>query len=113
MDVRSEAVAGAIRDADDLRLRHLLAPRDEDPLLVRVAGGETAAVVDAGVVPVAALGSGDRDGPGRSRAYRRAGRDRDVDALVHPPPAHPKARDNGAVDRPDEPAAPTLNRSGR
>src|SRR5262245_19361113 len=98
MDVRSEAVASAIGDADDLRLRHLLAAGDEEPLLVRVAGGEPAAVIDAGVVPVTALDSGDRDCPGRCRAYRRAGRDRDVDALVHAPPAHPKARNHRPVD---------------
>src|SRR5947207_5294203 len=53
VEVRTEAIARAVAEHDDLRLAHRLADRDQDPLLVSVAGGEPAAVVDAGVVPVA------------------------------------------------------------
>ena|SRR5436305_11882734 len=62
VEVRAEAVARAVAQADDLRLTDGLAHRDQDPLLVPVTGGEAAAVVDAGVVPVAPDRAGDADG---------------------------------------------------
>src|SRR5206468_12002001 len=49
VDVRTEAVAGAARGADHLTLLNGLADAHADRRLVRVAGRDPAAVVDAGV----------------------------------------------------------------
>src|SRR4051812_45125823 len=83
--VRAEAVAGAVAVADDLALGDLLPGRDRKGLLVGVTGGETATVVDAGVVAIAAAARLrlSEDHGSRSRgADRRAARNRDVDARV-------------------------------
>src|SRR6476469_1622346 len=82
VEVGAEAEAGAVADPDHLALAHLLADGDRYRLLVGVAGGETAAVVDTGVVAVAGLRAGDRHGAGGSRVDGRPGRDADVDARV-------------------------------
>src|SRR2546423_1571891 len=74
MDVRAEAVAGAAAVADDLSLGDGLPRGDGEGALVRVTGGEPAAVVDAGVVAVAAaarLGLGEDHRAGRGGADRR------------------------------------------
>src|SRR6185503_10775598 len=59
--VRPEAVARAANGADYLTLRHRLAHVHADRGLVSVAGGDPAAVLDAGVVAVAAHPPSDRD----------------------------------------------------
>src|SRR4051812_868851 len=87
VQVVAETAAGAARIADHLALCDLIADAGRVAGLVCVAGGEPAAVVDAGVVAVAA---GRRREDRRSRprrADRRSGGHRDVDALVHPSPA--------------------------
>src|SRR5262245_20294079 len=100
--MRAEAVAGAVADPDDLSLGDLLADRDQDLLLVGVASGQAAAVVNAGVVAVAALVAGDLDAARGGCTDRSARGHGDVDSLVHPAPAHPEAGDDGAVDGPDQ-----------
>src|SRR3954462_14293973 len=87
MHVGAEAVAGAADGADHLALADVLADVDADRSLVAVTGRDAAAVLDAGVVPVAADPSGDRHGPAGGCADRRACRSRDVDARVEAPPA--------------------------
>src|SRR5436190_16195755 len=97
MHVRPEAVPGAVAVADHLALADALARGHREGLLVGVTGREPAAVVDAGVVAVAAarcLGLGERDGPRGGRPDRRAGGYGDVDAFVHLAPAHPEAGDD-------------------
>src|SRR5918992_228574 len=80
---------------------------------MRIAGREAAAVVDAGVVAIAADPAGDHDRAGGRGANRRPGGDGDVDALVHAPPAPAEARDDRSVDRPDQTARAVLDRPGR
>ena len=63
VEVVAEAVAGAAHVSQDRSLADRAAGSGE-ARLVRVAGGEPAAVVDAGVVPVAAVGGGEDDRPG-------------------------------------------------
>src|SRR5438876_7562836 len=82
VEVRTEAIARAVAEPDDLRLAHRLADRDQDPLLVSVAGGEPAAVVDAGEVPIAPGRTRDADGAGGGRPDRSPGRHSDVNARV-------------------------------
>src|SRR3954453_12728128 len=103
VQVRAEAQAGAVADADPLALAHLLADRDGDRLLVGVAGRDPAAVVDARVVPVARLGARDRDLSGGSRVDRRAAWDADVNPRVAalPRPLLAEGGGNGPVDGPD------------
>src|SRR3954467_4321251 len=74
VEMRAEAKAGAVADADHLPLADLLADRDGDRLLVGVAGGDPATVVEAGVVAVAGLRTRDRDGAGGGGLDRRAAR---------------------------------------
>src|SRR5947208_1737625 len=102
MQVRAEAEAGAVRVADDLALAHVLALADREALLVRVAGREAAAVVDARVVPVAAarrLGLREHHRPGGGGVDRRPTRDPDVDARMAalPRPHLAERRGYGAV----------------
>src|SRR4051812_29653813 len=104
VDVRSEAVPRAARGADDLPLGHALADGDPDARLVAVARGERAAVVDAGVVAVAADPAGDDHAAALGRVDRGARRHRDVDAGVQAAPAHAERGDDRAVDGPDQPA---------
>src|SRR5215207_9453786 len=62
VQVGAEGEAGVADEADDLPLHDVLADADVDRGLVRVAGGDAAAVVDAGVVAVAAVRSGEDHG---------------------------------------------------
>ena len=115
MEVVAKAVACAADVSDDLALLDR-AGGDREARLMGVAGGDAAAVVDAGVVAVAAaLGLGlvedDRSGLGGSN--RRPGGNRDVHAGVQASPAHPERRDDRAVHRPDEAAAGGLDGTGR
>ncbi len=115
MEVVAEAVAGTADVADHVAL--LDRPgSDREARLMGVAGREPAAVIDAGVVAVAAalglaLGEGDRAVFGGTD--RRPGRHGDVDALVGAAPAHPEAGDDRPVDGPDEAGGPALDRPGR
>src|SRR5919197_1665118 len=100
-----EAVAGAVAVADHLALAHVLALGDGEAPLVRVAGREATAVVDACVVPVAAagrLGLGEEEGAGGRRVERRPGGARDVDPGVElvaaVDRARPERRDDRSVD---------------
>src|SRR4051794_19063945 len=114
--MRAEAKAGAVADADHLPLADLLADRDGDRLLVGVAGGDPATVVEAGVVAVARLRTRDRDGAGGGGLDRRAARDADVDAGVTALPGARLAERRGdrAVHGPDHPGgALALDRPGR
>ena len=104
VQVRAGRVARVARVADDLALADALADRDRDPRLVAVARGDAAAVVDAGVVAVAAGPAGDRDGAAVGGADRGALRDGDVDAGVQAAPAVAERRGERAVDGPDEAA---------
>ena len=74
-----------------------------------VAGGEPAAVVDAGVVAVAAAVRR-RPGADRRRTRRRGSASLPARRCRRPraslPQRGPKPRDDGAVDGPDQPAAP-------
>ena len=82
------------RCSRSLALADLGADRGREARLVGVAGGEPAAVVDTGVVAVAAafvLGLQRITVPSARGADRRPFRHGDVDALVHPPPAVAKA----------------------
>src|SRR5690606_31557569 len=101
VQVRPGRVAGVAGVADHLALRDVLADRHADRRLVAVARRQAAAVVDAGVVPVAADPPGDRDRPGVGGAQRRAVGQRDVDAGVQTPPALAEARADRPVRRPD------------
>src|SRR4051794_14347753 len=124
--MRPEAEAGAVRVADDLALAHVLALADREALLMRVARGEPVAVVDAGVVPVAAarrLRLREHHGTVGRRVDGRATRDPDVDARMAALPCALLAerRRYGAIHRPDEArgadlpgaGAPREGRSGR
>ena len=113
VQVRAGRVARVAGVADDLALADALADRDRDPRLVAVARGDAAAVVDAGVVAVAAGPAGDRDGAAVGGAQRRALRDGDVDAGVEPAPAVAERRGERAVDRPDEAARALPDRRRR
>src|SRR5438874_5807017 len=88
MEVRAEAVAGAVHEPDRLPLRHALADGDVDRLLMAITGRHSAAVVDARVVAVAADPAGDHDSARRGGVDRRPGRDTDVDPGVELAPAH-------------------------
>src|SRR4051794_41899501 len=103
--MRAEAKAGAVADADHLPLADLLADRDGDRLLVGVAGGDPAAVVEAGVVAVARLRTRDRDGAGGGGLDRRAARDAAVDAggTALPGALVAERRRDRAVHGPDNP----------
>src|SRR5262245_42334364 len=79
VEVGPEAEAGAVADPDHLALADALAHRDRDRLLVRVAAREAAAVVDAGVVAVTALGPSDRHSPVGDGVNRGARGHADVD----------------------------------
>src|SRR5438309_2983659 len=104
MEMRAEAMAGAAGVPDHLALRHVLPGADADRRLVRVARRHPAAMIDARVVAVPLDPPGERNRARRSRVNRRTARNRDVDAGVQPSPAHAERADNGAADRPDEPA---------
>jgi hypothetical protein len=85
VDVRPKAVPGAAAVADHLALIDLLSGADGEGRLVGVTGGQTPAVVDSGVVPVAAafgLRLGEGDGAREGGADRRAFRHGDVDPRV-------------------------------
>src|SRR5918996_149109 len=112
VEVVAEAVPGAADVADHLALADA-AGGQREARLVRVAGGDACTVVDAGVVPVAAVGRRERD-RARLRGTDRGSRwNRNVDPGVQPAPAHPERGDNGTVDRPDETGcALTLDRAG-
>src|SRR6478735_6135318 len=114
MKVGTEAVAGATDVSDDLALIDA-ARRDREGGLMGVASGDAAAVIDAGVVAVAAalrLGLVEDDRPGLGGADRSSGRDRDVDAGVQLAPAHPERGDDRTVDRPDEAVGGILDGAG-
>src|ERR1700733_9921706 len=120
MQVRTEAVTGAAAVPDDVALRNRLAGRDRERALVGVAGGEPAAVVDAGVVAVAAaagLGLGEDHGAVGGGADRGAFRDGDVDPgmelVAGADVAATEGRDHRPVARPDQAAAAPLGRPRR
>src|SRR5215211_2763769 len=102
--VGPEAEARAVAYPDHLPLAHVLADRDGDRRLMRVAGRDPASVVDAGVVAVAGLRPGDRDRAVGGGVDRRSARDSDVDARVAALPGALLAEGRGhrSVDRPDE-----------
>src|SRR5690242_4989201 len=110
MDVWTRAVTGVAAETDDLALAHRLPGRDQEFRLMGVAGGEPAAVVDAGVVAVAAafgLRLGEDDGAGEGGVDRRPFRDGDVDpGVVLVAGADVAAAETGGdrpFDRPDHP----------
>ena len=103
MQVRPGDVAGGSDERHGLALRDRLADADEDRRRVCVRGREAVAVVDDDEVAVSAEPAGIDDRAGGGGAIRSAVRTSDVDALVHPPPAHPEAADDHPVARPDEP----------
>src|SRR5205814_1735013 len=72
MEVGPEAVARAADVTDHLALRHVLAGRDRVRRLVCVAGRHPAAMIDAGVVAVAAGPGGQHDGPRSGSVDRSA-----------------------------------------
>src|SRR3954453_7942975 len=119
--VGAEAVARAVADPDYLALLDVLAERDGEALLVGVAGGDAAAVIDAGVVAVATAGGlrlFENHGPVGGRADRGAGGDGYGDAGIVPVAAvdgpGPEGRDDRPVLRPDEAlGALALDRPGR
>src|SRR6476659_7135267 len=119
MDVRAEAVAGAVAVADDLALGDLLTGGHREGLLMRVAGGEPAAVIDAGEVAVAAaarLGLGEDQRSRCRRTNRSAAGHGDIYSLVELGAAEARAEagDDRTVDRPDQPAAvAATDRAGR
>src|SRR6478736_319010 len=117
VQVRAEAATGAAGEADDLALADLLAQRDAERRLMRVAGGHRAGVLDAREVPVAARGGlrlQQRDAPGGRGVDRRSRRDADVDAGVAALPGAAPADRRGerAVEGPDQRAAAALDRAG-
>ncbi len=114
MEVVAEAAAGAADQSDHVALRDR-ARGDQELRLVGVTAREPAAVVDAGVVAVAAargLGLDQDDVAVLDGADRGARRRRDVDAGVEAAPARTERRGDRAVDRPDEAAARALDRAG-
>src|SRR6476469_431450 len=116
VQVRPETATGAAREADDLTLADLLAQRDAERRLMRVAGGHRAGVLDAGEVPVAARGGlrlQQRDAPGGGRVARRSRGGADVDAggAARPGAALPERRGDRAVDGPNQRAAAALDRA--
>src|SRR4051812_34398395 len=111
----AEAMARAAHEADHLPLADVRSRARQESPLVRVAGRDAAAVVDAGVVAVTArrrFRLRERHRARRRRADRGAAADRDVDARVQPAPAHPEARHDRSVDRPDEVAGALADRTG-
>src|ERR1700733_4545135 len=85
MQVRAKAVAGATGVPDDVALRNGLPRGDRERALVRVTGGDPTAVVDAGVVAVAAtagLRLGEDHGAAGGGPDRGAFRHGDVDPRV-------------------------------
>src|SRR5262245_43520240 len=119
MEVRTEAVTGAAGVPDHLSLADGIAEGDDEAALVGVTGGEPAAVVDAGVVAVAAafgLRLLQGDGAGRGGADRGPFRDGDVDPRVvlvaGADVAAAEARGDRPGDGPDQAAAAFLDRSG-
>src|SRR5829696_3485920 len=113
VQVVAEAVPGAADVADHLALAHARAHRGPVARLVRVAGRERAAVVDARVVAVAAGPAQQHDAAAVGGADRRSRRHGDVDARVQAPPAHAEAGDDRPVDRPDQAARALADRAGR
>src|SRR5262249_12074448 len=110
MEVGAEAIPRAAGIPDYLSLTNRLARGDGETRLVRVAGGETPAVVDAGVVAVAAargLGLGESGGPAQGRMDRRSFRDGDIDPRVElvagADVAGAEAGGDRPFDRPDHP----------
>src|SRR5436190_9503075 len=103
VQVGAEAEPGAVAVADQLSLADLLAHGHRDGLLVSVAGGDPTPVVDAGVVAVPGLHTGDRDGACRGGVDRSAAGHPDVDAGVACLPGTRLAEGGGdwAVHRPD------------
>src|SRR5436190_1688154 len=103
VQVGAEAEPGAVAVADQLSLADLLAHGHRDGLLVPVAGGDPTPVVDAGVVAVPGLHTGDRDGACRGGVDRSAAGHPDVDAGVACLPGTRLAEGGGdrAVHRPD------------
>src|SRR5437588_6629359 len=82
VQVRAEAVARAADVADQLSLCDLRARADGEGRLVGVAGRHPAAMVDTGVVAVAADPACKDDRPGRGSVDRRSVGDADVDSGV-------------------------------
>src|SRR5215204_2817859 len=113
VQVVAEAVPGAADVADHLALAHARAHRGPVARLVRVAGRERAAVVDARVVAVAAGPAQQHDAAAVGGADRRSRRHGDVDARVQAPPAHAEAGDDRPVDGPDQAARALADRPGR
>src|SRR5829696_6338723 len=113
VQVVAEAVPGAADVADHLALAHARAHRGPVARLVRVAGRERAAVVDARVVAVAAGPAQQHDAAAVGGADRRSRRHGDVDARVQAPPAHAEAGDDRPVDRPDQAPRALADRAGR
>src|ERR687896_613560 len=111
LQVVAEAVAGAADVADHLALADGGAVRGGEARLVRVARGQAATVLDAGVVPVAADPAHQHHAPGGGRADRRAAPYRDVDPGVQAAPAHAERRDDRTVYGPDEPTAALHHRA--
>jgi hypothetical protein len=103
----AKAVTGAGAVADHLALADPLAAGAREGLLVPVTGREPAAVIDAGVVAVAAGRRRDRDRARGRRPDRRAGRDGDVDfpCMLPQRSRTPIPR---SIDRPDDAAGAAL-----
>src|SRR5687768_1566415 len=87
VEVRAGARARVARIADDLALADRAARGDRVAGLMAVTGGEASAVVDAGVVPVAARVGSEDDCARGGREDRRPLGHSDVDSLVHAAPA--------------------------
>ena len=121
VQVRPGAVARAAHVADHLALTHLRSLARREPRKVRVARRELARVGDADDVSVAALLPGHAHRPARRSPDRRAGRRRQVHAVVVASAARSERRAlrpvHGRRDRRRAAAAvdrrPGLNRSRR
>ena len=92
VQVRPGAVARAAHVADHLALTHLRSLARREPRQVRVARRELARVGDADDVSVAALLPGHAHRPARRSPDRRAGRRRQVHAVVVASAARPEGR---------------------
>src|SRR3954464_7519892 len=100
MEMVAEAVTGAAHQPDYLALADVRSSARQEARLMRVAGRDAAAVVDAGVVAVTArrrVRLRERHRARRRRADRRTAANRDIDAGVQPAPAHAEAGHDRAV----------------
>src|SRR4051794_33973179 len=113
MQVRAGRRPGVAAVADHLALGDFIAGAHRVAGLVPVTARQSASMIDAGVVAVAAGVGGDDDGPGLGGTHWRALGHGDVDALVHSAPAVAKGRGERATDRPDPPSGRTLDGPGR